>query len=92
MQLKKKGPDCPDDCIHDAVFPIGRKHVNYGADVINMEILGLLFAKSLMKTLPKDQLAEEEIRSISNAFFVLFKLIVYWLQYGFHYETRHSLA
>ena len=88
MKLKK--PEGSDHCIHDIIFPLGKKHVGYGSNVMHMEMLGLLMVKALMKTLPKDELGEQACGKINNAFIALFKVIVYWLQFGFNYETTYS--
>ena len=71
------------------MFPLGRKHVNYGANIVQMELLGLLMVKSLMTALPKEELGEERCSSILDAFLSFFKVIVYWLQFGFKYEKTH---
>ena len=53
-----------------------------------MEMLGVLIVKSLMKAVPIDETGAEHHDEIYNAFFVFFKLIVYWLQFGYSYEKR----
>ena len=73
------------------VFPLGRKHANYGANVPDMEILGLLMVKSLMKAVPTDEVSETEREEITEAFFVFFKVILYWLKFGLNYENGRSL-
>ena len=70
------------------MFPLGRKHKDYGAKVLQMETLGLLMVKSLMKAIPKDIFGEAKHNAISGAYFAFFKIIVYWLTFGLNYETR----
>ena len=53
-----------------------------------MEILGVLIVKSLMKAVPKNEMDKEKYDEINKAFCVFFKVIVYWLQFGFKYEKR----
>ena len=53
-----------------------------------MEILGVLIVKSLMKAVPKHDMDKERYDEINKAFSVFFKVIVYWLQFGFKYEKR----
>ena len=53
-----------------------------------MEILGVLIVKSLMKAVPKHDMEAEKYEEINKAFYVFFKVIVYWLQFGFKYEKR----
>ena len=67
---------------------MGRKHVGYGSNVKQMEILGLLIAKSLLKAIPIEEVGEEKFERIDQAYLVLFRIIVYWLQFGFNYQTR----
>ena len=67
---------------------MGRKHVGYGSNPIQMEMLSVLIVKSLMKVMPKEELGAEKYGEINEAFSVFFKVIVYWLQFGFKYEKR----
>lgn len=87
--MKHDSPEAADKRIHDIILPLGRKHFGYGSNLSHMEVLGLLMVKSLMKALPKDKIEPEKYAEIHRAFFVFFKLIVYWLQFGFKYETRY---
>ena len=80
-----------DDCIHSHMFPLGRKHVSYGANPIQLEILGILMVQSLMKAIPKDEVGENQHEKISDAYFVFFKLIVYWLKFGFTHQNKSSI-
>ena len=70
------------------IFPLGRKHLGYGANVIQMEILALLLVKSLMKTIPKEEVGDSEYDEINEAYIAFFKIIVYWLKFGFNYEAK----
>ena len=63
-------------------MPLGRKHFRYGANVSQMELLGILMCESLMCALPKGEMGAEKYELIHQAFFVFFKVIVYWLQAG----------
>ena len=89
--MKSKDSNESDKYIHDTLFPLGRKHVNYGSNVVHMEMLGLLIVKSLMKTVPRDQVNEHRYERINDAYFQFFKVIVYWLKYGFQYQSKHLL-
>ena len=53
-----------------------------------MEVLGNLMHKSLMKTIPRDEVQVEERESIEKSFKELFKSIVYWLQFAFNSHIR----
>ena len=53
-----------------------------------MEILGVLIVKSLMKAVPEQEMEPTKYDEINKAFNVFFKVIVYWLQFGFKYEKR----
>ena len=53
-----------------------------------MEILGVLIVESLMRTVPKNDMELEKYENINKAFLLFFKVIVYWLQFGFKYEKR----
>ena len=89
--MESKSSEEADECIHRLVFPLGRKHVGYGSNIPDMEILGLLMVKSLMKAIPKDEVGEEEYEKIEEAYSEFFKVIVYWLNFGFHYQGRSSI-
>ena len=89
--MKSKDSEESDRFIHDTLFPLGRKHVNYGSNVVHMEMLGLLIVKSLMKTIPRDEVNEHRFERINDAYFQFFKVIVYWLKYGFQYQTKHLM-
>ena len=91
FQLECKGSKEADQSIHDLVFPLGRKHANLGATVPDMEILGILMVKSLMKAVPKDEVGETQHEKITEAFCVFFKVILYWLNFGVNYENRCSV-
>ena len=65
--------------------------MNYGSNLIHMEMLGLLILKSLMKTIPRDQDEEHRYERINDAYFQFFKVIVYWLKFGFTYQTKHLM-
>ena len=88
FQLKSNDAATADDRIHDIIFPLGRKHVGYKSNTVHMEILGVLIVKSLMKAVPKQDMDPEKYEEINKAFYVFFKVIVYWLQFGFRYEKR----
>ena len=87
--MNRNSPEDAAKCIHDLILPLGRKHVGYGSNPSHMEVLGLLMVKSLMKALPKDEIDPEKSAEIHQAFFGFFKLVVYWLQFGFKYEKRY---
>jgi len=87
-ELKSNDSETADDRIHDIVFPLGRKHVGYKSNTIHMEILGVLIVESLMRTVPKNEMEPEKYDNINKAFLLFFKVIVYWLQFGFKYEKR----
>ena len=53
-----------------------------------MEVLGALIVKSLMKAVPMDGIDVEQYDEINKAFVDFFKIIVYWLQFGYNYEKR----
>ena len=78
-------------CIHATIFPLGRKHVNYKANIIHMELLGLLIAKSLVKTIPIEDVGEEQHNKIHEAFLGFLKVIVYWLKFGFDHQKTCSV-
>ena len=73
------------------MFPLGRKHFNYGANVLHMEVIGLLMGKSLLKAIPMEEVGEEQHGKVTEAFFVFFKVIVYWLKFGFNYQSKSSI-
>ena len=77
-----------DQIIHDIMFPLGRRHVAFGSNPFDMEVLGILIHKSLMQAIPKEQIGLEKYEEIENAFLQLFKSIVYWLQFSFNSEKR----
>ena len=86
--MKQNTIGTADDCIHNIIFPLGRKHVAYGANPVHFELLGVLIVKSLMRTVPKDRIGVEQYDEINKAFIGFFKIIVYWLQFGYNYEKR----
>lgn len=90
-ELKSKNLEDLECCIHDTIFPLGRKHVEYGSNVKHMEILGLLLAKSLLKAIPKDEVGEAKYEKINEAYLVYFKVIVYWLQFGYNFQKRCNI-
>ena len=53
-----------------------------------MEVLGKLVHKSLMRTLPKDELGQARCEEIEEAYLELFKSVVYWLQFAFNRELN----
>ena len=55
-----------------------------------MEILGLLMVKSLMKTIPKEEMGEDEYEEIDESFTVFFKMILYWLKFGYNYQSKRN--
>ena len=77
-----------DQIIHDIMFPLGRRHVAFGSNPFDMEVLGILMHKSLMQGIPKERIELEKYEDIENAFLELFKSIVYWLQFSFNSENR----
>ena len=91
VQLKSKSFEDLECCIHDTIFPLGRKHVDYGSNVKHMEIFGLLMAKSLLKAIPQEEVGEEKYENNNHAYIVFFKVIVYWLQFGYSYQTRSTI-
>jgi len=90
-ELKSRDSDASDRFIHDTLFPLGRKHVNYRSNLIHMEMLGILILNSLMKTIPRDQLNEHRYKRMNYAYFQFFRVIVYWLKYGFKYQMKHLM-
>ena len=56
-----------------------------------MEILGILMMNSLMKSIPHAEVGDTKYQDISEAFFTFFKVIVYWLKFGYNYQTRGSM-
>ena len=70
------------------MFPLGRRHFGFGSNTVDMEVLGNLIHKSLMKTIPREQLQVEEHENIEKAFKELLKNIVYWLQFSFNSHVR----
>ena len=86
--MKQNTLESTDDCIHNIIFPLGRKHVAYGANPVHFELLGVLIVKSLMRTVPMDGIGVEQYDEINKAFLVFFKIIAYWLQFGYNYEKR----
>ena len=77
-----------DQIIHDIIFPLGRRHVAFGSNQHGMEVLGKLMHKSLMQTLPKDEISAEKCEEIEEAYLELFKSVVYWLQFAFNRELK----
>merc|ERR1711894_618313 len=53
-ELKARDSEGSDRFIHDTLYPLGRKHLSYGSNEVDMEMLALLIVKSLMKTIPRD--------------------------------------
>ena len=88
----RKNPDGADECIRDIVLPLGRKHFSYGSNVRQMELLGVLMCESLMNSLPRDEIEAQKYDLINKAFFVFFKVIVYWLQTGFKYVQNKGMT
>ena len=70
---------------------MGRRHYTYGSNIIQIELLGLLMAKSLLTFVPIQEVGEEKYEDISQAFFSFFKVIVYWLKFGLNQQKRGSL-
>ena len=60
------------------MFPLGRRHVAFGSNQHGMEVLGRLIHKSLMQTLPKDEIGAEKCEEIEEAYLELFKSVVYF--------------
>ena len=56
-----------------------------------MELLGLLLVKSLLKPIPKEEVGDKEYGQISEAYLVFFRVIVYWLKFGFELQKRCSV-
>ena len=63
----------------------------YGPNFIQVELLGLLMAKSLLTFIPIDKVGEEKHKDITHAFYSFFKVIVYWLKFGLNHEKQGSL-
>ena len=78
-------------CIHATIVPLGRKHVNYKANIMNMELLGLLMAKSLAKTIPIEDVGEKQYNKMYEAFLGFLTVIVYWLKFGFDHQLTCSV-
>ena len=70
------------------MLPLGRRHVGFGSNPVSMEVLGILIHKSLMQSVPKEEIGVEVYKEIEMAFLELFRSIVYWLQFGFNAETK----
>ena len=70
------------------VLPLGMDHVKHGANVIEIEMLGLFLVKSLITTIPKEEDNQYDI--ISEAYMAFFGTIVYWLKFGFEQQKRRS--
>jgi len=89
LQLRQNPPGKTNDqIIHDIMSPLGRKHVAFGSNPFDMEVLGILIHKSLMQAIPKEKIGLEMYEDIENAFLELFKSIVYWLKFSFNSENR----
>ena len=58
------------------MFPLGRAHVAFGSNQHGMEVLGKLIHRSLMQTLPKEEIGAKMCEEIEEAFLELFKSIV----------------
>ena len=41
-----------------------------------------------MKTIPKEEVGDSEYDEINEAYIAFFKIIVYWLKFGFNYEAK----
>ena len=97
FQMKTNGVESADDAIHDLIFPLGRKHFTYrplryeGSIANHMELLGVLMVTSLMKSLPKDEIEPEKYVQIHQAMLVFFRVIVYWLQFGYTFQSRSAM-
>ena len=91
FQLKSKSPEAPNDCIQETMFPLGRKHFSYGSNVNHMELLGVLIVRSLLKALPKDEIDPGKYVEIHQAFIAFFGLMIYWLQFGYKYQSKYTV-
>ena len=60
-------------------------------NVIQVELLGSLMAKSLLTFIPTKEVGNEEYEEICQAFYSFFKVIVYWLNFGLNQQKRGSL-
>ena len=86
---EKSSEKSNDDVIHAIMYPLGRRHVAFGSNPVNMEILGIQIHKALMQTFPKEQIGMEKLEKVDKAFLELFKSIVYWLQFGYNSQKRN---
>ena len=91
LQLHDKTSEEVNECIHSFIYPLGRRHHVYGPNVIQVELLGLLMAKSLLTFIPIDKVGDQKFEDITHAFFSFFKVIVYWLKFGLNQQKRLSL-
>ena len=53
-----------------------------------MELLGLLMVKSLLKSIPENDIEKKKYDEIREAYFVFFKVIVYWMQFGYNWQRK----
>ena len=89
--MQDKPSEEVNECIHSFIYPLGRRHHIYGPNFIQVELLGLMMAKSLLTFIPIENVGDDKFEDIAQAFFSFFEVIVYWLKFGLNQQKRLSL-
>ena len=91
FQFSIKSSAEADTSIQSLMLPLGKSHFTYGANAFQMDLLGLLMVKSLMKSIPENDIEKKKYDEITEAYFCFFKVIIYWMQQGSDYQRTRNM-